>query len=343
MGSSFTRDDGMVGAMYLHVQTEQAFGLAPSLPLQSVDEWRPMVSLRHMAQQIMIRNMAETPRGTPRTTHHLELHRASLSSSSSDSSLPGTPLWMDEEMHRDFSLVGDSLFREEASPSRQRAASFHSACQPIKRNIDSSLKAAKLLGIEALSGPIRPKPKTTQLVASSLRQLVDSKMRLFRRATSFQGGASLKAITKDSGAQLMDHVDMQRRMAGKSGFRQRKSWRKLFVVLSGSTLYCFQDKHTAATDELAICDSTVVCVSDSFAGQQFVLEVIDGPRSWFLRFDDKASLARWMAAIRDANKTRPPSAPLPTPPHTPRYRIHHRHTAPANTFLQTLEQVPEYA
>ncbi|KAJ9067404.1 hypothetical protein DSO57_1039485 [Entomophthora muscae] len=125
----------------------------------------------------------------------------------------------------------------------------------------------------------------------------------------------------------MDHVDMQRRMAGKSGFRQRKSWRKLFVVLSGSTLYCFQDKHTAATDELAICDSTVVCVSDSFAGQQFVLEVIDGPRSWFLRFDDKASLARWMAAIRDANKTRPPLCPpahstthptLPYPP--PPYR-----------------------
>ncbi|KAJ9067405.1 hypothetical protein DSO57_1039486 [Entomophthora muscae] len=117
MGSSFTRDDGMVGAMYLHVQTEQAFGLAPSLPLQSVDEWRPMVSLRHMAQQIMIRNMAETPRGTPRTTHHLELHRASLSSSSSDSSLPGTPLWMDEEMHRDFSLVGDSLFRKRPAPA----------------------------------------------------------------------------------------------------------------------------------------------------------------------------------------------------------------------------------
>ncbi|KAI0243806.1 hypothetical protein L0F63_007466 [Massospora cicadina] len=324
----------MVGNLWVQLSTQLAFKLN-SNQNRSDQDWLPLVSLRHVAQQIMVRNLADSS-----VRVGFDPHRVSISSSSTGScdSFPTTPLWGEEEpLLVKAGSPSDAPFRPNTVciPSRQHTASFPDHLT-IKPTIDSSLKAAKVLGIEALSGPQKAtKPLTSSLhlpsyAMPSLRDLVDTKLRKFRRPSS-QRGLSLKSVTKGNCAQLMDFVEMQRRTVNKGGFR---------LMATPSTDSKISTPPRSPTMR-SNSPSTIVCVSDSFADQQYVLEVLDDSCIWYLRFHDKSSLVLWLSGVKDAQtKLNPPTSPLPIP--STRSHQFNRHTAPATTFRSPLNQILEY-
>ncbi|RHZ80274.1 hypothetical protein Glove_137g132 [Diversispora epigaea] len=79
-----------------------------------------------------------------------------------------------------------------------------------------------------------------------------------------------------------------------------KAWKKRYFVLAKNTLYCFKSHESGSSliESFEITATTVVCVSEAFAGKPWVLEVSKGAKPWYLQSDTLDEMKKWMKELK---------------------------------------------
>ncbi|CAG8556396.1 5937_t:CDS:2 [Paraglomus occultum] len=80
-----------------------------------------------------------------------------------------------------------------------------------------------------------------------------------------------------------------------------KNWKRRFFILAKTTLYCFKDSERSSlmTDSFEITAETIVCVTDTFSGKPWMLQVNkEGIKPWYLQADNVEDMKLWLAELK---------------------------------------------
>ncbi|RIA88875.1 hypothetical protein C1645_825648 [Glomus cerebriforme] len=86
-----------------------------------------------------------------------------------------------------------------------------------------------------------------------------------------------------------------------TNFVLSKSWKRRYFILAKNTLYCFKssDNTSQLLDQFELTADSVVCVSDTFTGKSWVLQVgKSNQKSWYIQADNVEDMKAWLTELK---------------------------------------------
>jgi len=179
----------------------------------------------------------------------------------------------------------------------------------INYNIQNSIKASKVLGINA-STPSKPNKLKTKGSFSQPKSLFlpSSKPNILRRQSSIKNLFQFKlgttrsfseefAITLEKlNANLHAFVDISIHSKSKSLFRPYK---RCYLALNKNILYKFNhsDPGAVCSDEFALSFQSTISIPHYSKSGRWELEINNPSVTWILRFPSQAQLLQWLEAL----------------------------------------------
>ncbi|CAB4387679.1 unnamed protein product [Rhizophagus irregularis] len=87
-------------------------------------------------------------------------------------------------------------------------------------------------------------------------------------------------------------------------FKSWKSWKRRYFILAKNTLYCFKssDNSSPLLEQFELTSESVVCVSDTFSGKSWVLQVgksnHSNQKSWYIQADNVDDMKVWLTELK---------------------------------------------
>lgn len=159
-------------------------------------------------------------------------------------------------------------------------------------------KANKLLGINDNKPLLNKQSKASKVLGLDDNELNRRSPSMYIDRGSIESQITVASIRKNVICKgfLAKHTNTH--------FKSWKSWKRRYFILAKNTLYCFKssDNNSPLLELFELTSESVVCVSDSFNGKSWVLQVgksnHSNQKSWYIQADNVEDMKFWLTELK---------------------------------------------